>query len=98
MEFHPPEIKRASTELDALATRLEDALRVNLPALAVEPAGVDEVSVRTADTLRVVASSYDDATTRGVHEIRKLAAALRSQTDQLVRMDEENSGSPSAAT
>lgn len=92
MEFDPPQVRQAGTELDALAARLEDALRVNLPALAVEPAGMDEVSVRAADTLRAVATSYDDSTTRGVHEIRKLAAALRAQTDQLVRMDEDNAG------
>ncbi|MFI5717453.1 PE family protein [Nocardia sp. NPDC051750] len=92
MEFDPPQVRRAGTELDDLAARLENALRVNLPAVAVEPAGVDEVSLRAADTLRVVATSYDDATTRGVHEIRKLAATLRSQTDQLVRMDEDNAG------
>ncbi|WP_327151649.1 PE family protein [Nocardia sp. NBC_01329] len=98
MEFDPPEVRRAGTELDALAARLEDTLRVNLPALAVEPAGVDEVSVRAADTLRGVASSYDDAATRGVHEIRKLAAALRWQTDQLVQMDEDNAGGFGVAT
>ncbi|WP_328395530.1 PE family protein [Nocardia sp. NBC_00416] len=98
MEFDPPQVRRAGTELDALAGRLEDALRANLPALAVEPAGVDEVSVRAADTLRAVASSYDDATTRGVHEIRKLAAALRSQSDQLVRMDEDNVAGSRATT
>ncbi|WP_280433869.1 PE family protein [Nocardia carnea] len=90
MEFDPPAARRAGAELDALADRLEDALRMNSPALAVAPAGTDEVSIRTAQTLREVAVSYVDAGHRGVSEIRKLAATLRVQTEQLVRMDGDN--------
>ncbi|MGW0003352.1 PE family protein [Nocardia grenadensis] len=90
MEIEPTRAHRAAAALDTLAARLETDLDRLIPALAVDPAGTDEVSVRAAETLRGVASSYDDAATAGVLEIRKLAAALRSHTDALVRMDEEN--------
>ncbi|WP_327112652.1 PE domain-containing protein [Nocardia sp. NBC_01730] len=90
MEFDPIQARKSGTDLDALATRLENDLRAKQPALAVEHAGTDEVSVRAAETLRGVASSYDDAATQGIHEIRKLAAALRSHTDELLRMDDDN--------
>ena len=90
MEFDPTQARKSGTDLDALATRLENDLQANLPALTVEHAGMDEVSVRAAETLQGVASSYHEAATQGIHEIRKLAAALRSQTEQLVRMDDDN--------
>lgn len=90
MELEPAEAHRSASALDALADRLETDLRQLVPALAVEPPGIDEVSVRAADTLRGVASSYDDAATAGILEIRKLAAALRSHSDALVRVDEGN--------
>ncbi|WP_040788669.1 PE domain-containing protein [Nocardia paucivorans] len=90
MEFEPSLARKSATALDALAARLESDLQQQLPALAVEPAAQDEVSVRAAESLRDVASSYGDAATAGVLEIRKLAAALRSHTDVLTRMDEDN--------
>lgn len=90
MEFEPSLARKSATALDTLAARLETDLQRQLPVLAVEPAAVDEVSVRAAESLRSVASSYGDAAAAGIQEIRKLAAALRSHTDVLVRMDEEN--------
>ncbi|MEU2034649.1 PE domain-containing protein [Nocardia amamiensis] len=90
MEFDPIEARRSAADLDALAARLEADLRQSMPALAVEPAGSDEVSGRAAETLRGVSSSYDEAASAGVLEIRKLAAALRSHTELLVRMDDDN--------
>ncbi|WP_454198368.1 PE domain-containing protein [Nocardia sp. Marseille-Q1738] len=90
MEFDPAEARKSAADLDALAARLEADLRQSMPALDVEPAGSDEVSGRAAETLRGVASSYDEAASAGVLEIRKLAAALRSHTDLLVRMDDDN--------
>ena len=90
MEFEPSQARQSATALDALAARLEADLRQHLPALAVDTAGADEVSVRAAQSLRDVASSYDVAATAGVLEVRKLAAALRSHTDVLVRMDDDN--------
>ncbi|MEU4342647.1 PE domain-containing protein [Nocardia sp. NPDC023852] len=97
MEFDPILARESGTDLDALATRLENDLRAKLPALAVEHAGMDEVSMRAAETLRGVASSYDDAATQGILEIRKLAAAFRSQTEQVVRMDNDNAAGFSTA-
>ncbi|MFQ6324608.1 PE domain-containing protein [Nocardia sp. CWNU-33] len=97
MEFESAQAIKSATALDALAARLETDLRQRLPALAVEPAGVDEVSVRAAESLRGVASSYDEAATAGILEVRKLAAALRSHTDVLVRMDDENAADFRAA-
>ncbi|WP_040774466.1 PE family protein [Nocardia pneumoniae] len=90
MEFDPTQARKSAADLDALAARLDSDLRQSLPALAVEPAGLDEVSGRAAETLRGVASSYDEAASAGVLEIRKLAAALRSHTDVLVRMEDDN--------
>ncbi|MET8650205.1 MULTISPECIES: PE family protein [Nocardia] len=97
MEFDPIRAGQSATDLDALAARLETELRQSLPALLVQPAGLDEVSGRAAATLRDAASSYDEAAVQGIHEIRKLAAALRSQSDLLVRMDDENASGFSAA-
>ncbi|MEU8896853.1 PE family protein [Nocardia sp. NPDC048505] len=91
MEFDRAGAVKSATALDALADRLEADLKANTPALAVEAAGLDEVSQRAAQTLRGVAASYDEAATAGVLELRKLAASLRSQSQQLVAMDSENS-------
>ncbi|GAB2669643.1 PE family protein [Nocardia goodfellowii] len=90
MEFDRVGAVKSATALDALADRLEADLKANTPALAVEAAGLDEVSQRAAETLRGVAASYDEAATAGVLELRKLAAALRSQSQQLLAMDTEN--------
>lgn len=90
MEFESTQARKSATALDALAARLEADLRARLPILAVEPAGTDEVSVRAAQSLRTVASSYDEAATAGILEVRKLAATLRSQTDAMDRMDDDN--------
>ncbi|WP_328409271.1 PE domain-containing protein [Nocardia sp. NBC_00403] len=90
MEFDPIQSRKSAADLDRLANRLEADLHSNLPALNVDSAGLDEVSVRAAETLGSVANSYDESATQGIHEIRKLAAALRSQSDLLVRMDDDN--------
>lgn len=92
MEFDPTQARDSAVELDALAARLEEDLRVDAADLHVEPAGVDEVSGRAAHTLTDAAASYDEAAVAGILEIRKLAAALRSQTDQMLRMDGDNAG------
>ncbi|MBF6327523.1 PE family protein [Nocardia transvalensis] len=90
MKFDPVRAQESAAGLDALADRLEADLRTHAPALAVAPAGLDEVSRHAADTMRTVASSYDEAATAGVLELRKLAAALRSQSQQLTGMDADN--------
>jgi hypothetical protein len=90
MEFDPVLAHKTATDLDALADRLEADLRANAPRLAVETAGADEVSVRAAHTLRTVAASFDETAAAGVLELRKLAAALRSQAQRLLVMDIDN--------
>lgn len=90
MEFESTQARRSATALDALAARLESEIRQRMPALAVEPAGIDEVSVRAAQSMRQVASSYDEATAASILEVRKLAAMLRSHTDGMDRMEEDN--------
>ncbi|MEU7631984.1 PE domain-containing protein [Nocardia sp. NPDC049220] len=90
MEFDPIRARKSAADLDALAARLDADLRGSLPALAVESAGLDEVSGRTAETMRDVASSYGESATAGVLEIRKLAAALRSHTDVLLQMEDDS--------
>lgn len=98
MEFDPVLAVKSATDLDALADRLEGDLVVNGPSLAVEQAGMDEVSQRAAATLRAVASSYQDAASRGILELRKLAAALRAQSGLLRQMDAENATGFTAAS
>lgn len=73
------ELLRAAVELDRLADEVEAALAQHQPALAVAPAGRDEVSTTTAATLTAVAETFAEGTSVGVHELRKIAAVLRAQ-------------------
>jgi uncharacterized protein YukE len=79
LNVNPDELLRAATDLDRLADQVEDALTQHLPALAVTPAGRDEVSATAADTLTAVAEKFAESTSTGVHELRKIAAVLRAQ-------------------
>lgn len=97
MEFDPTRARRSATDLDALAARLEADLALHVPALTVPAAATDEVSVRAAQTLTGVGASYEEAARAGILEMRKLAATLRSQSSDLVRMDDENAAGFGAA-
>ncbi|HLS76882.1 MAG TPA: PE domain-containing protein [Nocardia sp.] len=90
MEFDPVRAARAAAALDALAARLEQDLTVHGPALSVPAPGMDEVSARVAQTLSTVGADYRAAADAGVLEMRKLAATLRSQSSDMVRMDAGN--------
>ncbi|GAB2688980.1 PE family protein [Nocardia thraciensis] len=90
VQFDPASAGRAATGLDALADRLASDLRAAEEALTVEPAGVDEVSGRAAQTSNEVATSYLSSAQASVHEMRKLAATLRLNTDQFGRMEADN--------
>ncbi|MGK8520567.1 PE family protein [Nocardia asteroides] len=81
---------RASSGLDALADRLASDLRSAEEALTVAPAGADEVSGRAAQTANDVASSYLASAQASVHEMRKLAATLRLQSNQFDGMESAN--------
>ncbi|WP_431953540.1 PE family protein [Nocardia lijiangensis] len=97
MEFDPTRAYKSATDLDALADRLEADLKANTPALAAHPAGLDEVSLRASETLSDVAASYDEAAVAGILELRKLAAALRSQSQSLLVMDADNAAGVGAS-
>lgn len=73
------ELLKAAVDLDRLADEVEAALAQHQPALAVVPAGRDEVSTAAAATLSTVAETFAEGTSAGVHELRKIAAVLRAQ-------------------
>ncbi|WP_181699428.1 PE family protein [Nocardia sp. GTS18] len=78
----------AAAQLDALAQRLENDLRLEQHALSPAPAGSDAVSVRAAQTLTTVGESFQRNLIDGVLELRKIAANLRAQSDRVVRNEE----------
>ncbi|WP_433599715.1 PE family protein [Nocardia sp. CA-135953] len=88
--FDPAAARDAATRLDGLAARLEAELREGSPALTVPPAGVDEVSVRAAQTMNDVAASYGQSATAGIVELRKLAATLRAQAAHFGRAENDS--------
>lgn len=98
VRFDPAAAGRASSGLDALADRLDADLRSVAEALTVAPAGLDEVSGRAAQTHNTVAESYLAGARAGVHEIRKLAAMLRLQSDRLAGMEAANASDFGPAT
>ncbi|MGA6205420.1 PE family protein [Nocardia testacea] len=93
MEYAPDLARSAGGELDALADRLETALRVDGPLLHIAPAGADEVSVGAAQTLSRVGDSYTTSGELFVHELRKLAAAVRAQAVGMREMEQTNADS-----
>ena len=90
VEFDPVDTLTAAQRIDALAERLERALVENRPALAPAAAGADEVSVRASATVTEVSGRFDAAAKDGILELRKLAANLRNQTQQLGKMEDQN--------
>ncbi|WP_327101037.1 PE family protein [Nocardia vinacea] len=90
MEFDPIRVHAAAADLDALADWLSTDLRETMPTLAVAPTGADEVSGRAADTLRLVAQSYHESAAGSIDELRKLASVLRSQSERLTSMEQDN--------
>ncbi|BDT94295.1 MULTISPECIES: PE family protein [Nocardia] len=90
VQFDSVTAGKASSGLDALADRLASDLRAAEEALTVVPAGTDEVSGRAARTANDVASSYLAGAQAGVHEMRKLAATLRRQSNQFDGMESAN--------
>lgn len=89
---YDPELARATAgAFDGLADRLETAVRNDGPLLRIDAAGADEVSVTSALTLTQVADSYRESAELAVHELRKLAALVRSQADGITEMEQGNS-------
>ncbi|MEV0293226.1 PE family protein [Nocardia sp. NPDC050710] len=90
VQFDPKAARDAALRLDGLADRLEQGVRDGENPLQVAPAGTDEVSLRAAQTMTDVATSYLAGADSGIHELRKLAAQLRSQVDQFGRAESES--------
>jgi hypothetical protein len=87
VRFDAAATRDAAIRLDGLADRLENELRAGEVSLKIAPAGIDEVSLRAAQTMSDVAGSYTDSAAAGVHELRKLAATLRTQAHQFDRSE-----------
>ncbi|MFE1593218.1 PE family protein [Nocardia sp. NPDC058705] len=79
VQFDATAAKDAAARLDSLADRLEQDLLAGEQPLTVAPAGVDEVSLRSAQTMTQVGGSFLDGGQAGVFELRKLAALVRGQ-------------------
>ncbi|MGW6724420.1 PE family protein [Nocardia sp. NPDC055029] len=79
VQFDATAARSAAARLDGLADRLEQDLLAGERPLAVAPAGIDEVSLRAAETMTGAGTSYLDTGRAGVFELRKLAALLRDQ-------------------
>lgn len=90
VQFDPAAAGEAAARLDGLADRLEEGLRANEQGLTVEPAGLDAVSQRAAQTMNQVAANYAANAAAGVLELRRLAAVLRGQIVGLGRADDDN--------
>lgn len=78
VQFDQAMAQRAAERLDSLADLLDRNLRESSDALTLVPAGIDEVSQHAVQTFNHVAVSYQHSYRQGVHELRKLAANLRS--------------------
>lgn len=98
VQFDPAAAARASSGLDVLADRLTTELQAVEQALRIPPAAIDEVSDRAARTSNDVAASYLASAQAGVHEVRKLAAALRSQSTEFGRLEAETVASLETGT
>ncbi|MVU78947.1 PE domain-containing protein [Nocardia sp. ET3-3] len=90
LRFDASTARDAAAQLDALADRVAAGLDVEQVKLDFAPAGADEVSVRAAQTLGAVATSFVTSGGDGVTELRNLAAELRSQFDAFGQVEEQS--------
>ncbi|MCV7063025.1 PE family protein [Mycolicibacterium vaccae] len=86
--MRPTEVAEASAQLDALAGRVEQLLHTEAPNLSVQTGARDEVSQRVANTLNGVHDAFGASLERGATEMRETAATLRSQADDVTKLDE----------
>ena len=91
-ELHvdPTQLRSAAARLDALADRMDGVYTTQAAGLAVEPSGLDEVSVRAAKTFNAVAEDFDTDGKTASHELRKIAAVLRLQAGGFSRAEQQN--------
>ena len=88
LRMRPTEVAEASTQLDALAGRVEQLMHTETPHLSVQAGARDEVSQRVANTLNDVHDQFGTSVDRGATEMRELAATLRSQADDVTHLDD----------
>ncbi|MEE3850991.1 PE family protein [Gordonia sp. LSe1-13] len=89
LNVDPAELVAAAGRLDRLAERLENSLGALTPALTVPAAGRDEVSQTSATSFNSVAEAFSTDSARGVEELRKIAALLRSQAQVYARGEDD---------
>ncbi|WP_194834079.1 PE domain-containing protein [Nocardia sp. XZ_19_369] len=90
VQFDPAAAGKASNGLDVLADRLAADLQAAEEALTIQPAGIDEVSGRAAQTGNEVATSYLASAQASVEEMRKLAATLRMHTKEFSQIESDS--------
>lgn len=81
--------RQAAGRLDALADQLEQRLHDTNAALSPAAAALDPVSLHTARTLDQVAVSFQQSYLTGPHELRKIAANLRTHSTSFDGADNE---------
>lgn len=91
VQFDHDMAQQAAERLDSLADLLERNLRDNGHALTLVPAGIDAVSQHAVQTFNHVAVSYQHSYGQGVHELRKLAANLRSHAREFGKAEHAGS-------
>lgn len=90
VEFDPAAAGDVAQRLDMLAGRLERNLAESAQALSTVPAGIDDVSRRATHTFNSVNTQYQHAYRNGVHELRKLAANMRSHSHTFQNVDADS--------
>jgi uncharacterized protein YukE len=82
--------RQAAGRLDTLADRLEGTLRDAQISLHPAAAALDPVSRHTGQTFDQVGGSFQQSYRTGVHELRKIAANLRSHSDAFGDTDDQS--------
>ncbi|MBO0878839.1 MAG: PE domain-containing protein [Mycobacterium sp.] len=75
--------------LDTLADQLEGRLRTTSTSLHPAAGAHDAVSLHTARTLGQVGASFHESYLTGPHELRKIAANLRSHAKSFTAADDQ---------
>jgi ElaB/YqjD/DUF883 family membrane-anchored ribosome-binding protein len=89
LSIQPAEVTDAMRQLDDLANRIEQVMKVEALQLEVSPTGRDEVSQRIASTLNEVHTAFAAASDKGVVEMREVAATLRRHAHDVVAADQD---------
>jgi hypothetical protein len=90
VEFDSVAADRVAARLDALADRLDHTLSGTHGALSPAPAGADAVSAHAGRTFGDVGEGFRQSYADGVHELRKLAAYMRSHAESFRSVDALN--------